>query len=102
MKLSEFIAADLSLPLDEIKAPIRNSYVLVKHFRIKKRSGGERLIMQPSRKLKPIQYWLIHNVLSRLPVHQAATAYKKGLSILNNAERHRNNLYFLKIDLAGC
>lgn len=34
-----------------------------------------------------------------LPVHHAAIAYQDGLSILHNAVRHKDNQFFLKLDL---
>ena len=92
------IASDLDVPQDLIKEALSVARTHVKKFDIKKRNGKPRTILQPSKKLKTIQYWLILNVFNNLPVHEAAIAYREGISILHNAKRHRNNRYFLKMD----
>ncbi len=68
------------------------------HF-IKKRHGrGKRLISQPTAELKYFQRWLVDNELNQLPVHDAATAYRKGCSILDHATPHAKQRYLLKLD----
>ena len=69
-----------------------------KRYTIPKRTGGVRTIHHPARELKLIQGWLLENVLTGLPVHGAATAYRKGSSIRRNAERHSTNNYLLRVD----
>jgi len=69
-----------------------------KVYTIPKKSGGERVIAQPAKETKYIQNWLIKNVFSKLPVHDVATAYKKGASIALNAVAHSKNQYLLKLD----
>src|SRR5207249_4475372 len=39
------------------------------------------------------------NVIEALPVHPAATAYRKGNSIFDNAKVHANSRYLLRMDL---
>ena len=60
-----------------------------KIYTIPKRDGSPRTIEHPSRELKAIQRWLIRALFARFPIHEAATAYKKGSGIRMNAERHR-------------
>lgn len=60
-----------------------------KVYRIPKRTGGFRKIEHPSRQLKSIQRWLVKAVFARFPVHEMATAYRKGSGIKANAEVHR-------------
>lgn len=60
-----------------------------KTYAIPKRDGGTRTIEHPSKKLKALQRWLLTNVLEGLPVHPAAMAYKKGISIFDNAKAMR-------------
>jgi len=67
-------------------------------FPIPKRSGGERMISQPARELKALQRALIHAYLEELPVHQAATAYRKGFSIRDNVLPHASNNPIFKFD----
>lgn len=69
-----------------------------KEYTIAKRTGGQRTIHHPARELKLVQNSLLRNVLMRLPVHTAATAYSKGSSIKRNAEMHVANNYLLRVD----
>ena len=99
MHIKEAMARDLSIPLSLIDEAIGVARAHVKVFRISKRSGGSRQIYHPSKKLKTIQYWLIHSVFSQMPIHDASMAYRNGLSILHNAEKHKQSRFFLKMDL---
>lgn len=69
-----------------------------KVYTIPKRTGGRRTIAQPARETKFLQYWLIKNVFSRLPVHACAMAYRPDSSIRRNAEAHMHNSYLAKFD----
>ncbi|WP_081620993.1 retron St85 family RNA-directed DNA polymerase [Thioalkalivibrio sp. ALMg3] len=101
MNIRERIAADLHVSHELIDRAVWESHSKVKKFRIKKRNGGTRPIFHPSKKTKLIQQWIIHNILNHLPVHDAAMAYRKGLSTVDNARKHRQNRYFLRIDLTN-
>lgn len=70
-----------------------------KTYTINKRTGGLRTIHHPSRRLKALQRWLLINVIETLPVHPSAMAYRKGLSILDNARLHAESRYLLRMDL---
>jgi RNA-directed DNA polymerase len=66
---------------------------------IKKRNGrGTREIAQPTLEVKIIQRWALSEYVERLPVHEAAMAYRRGLGIKNHAEKHAANNYLLKLD----
>lgn len=69
-----------------------------KVYTIEKRTGGTRRIEHPSRELKTIQRWINKFLFRSFPIHENATAYKKGASILINAERHANSSFTLKLD----
>jgi hypothetical protein len=69
-----------------------------KVYKIPKRHGGSREIAQPARELKALQRILERDFLSRLPVHTAAMAYRKGHSIRDNALVHVENGPILKMD----
>jgi RNA-directed DNA polymerase len=69
-----------------------------KVYEIPKRSGGSRTICHPSRELKLLQYVFLREILCDLPVHQSATAYKKGSSIKQNAMLHAQSRVVLKLD----
>lgn len=99
MRLSDQIENDLQLPKDFVRDAIENSRTHVKKFSISKRNGSKRVIYHPSRKLKTIQYWLIHNIFSKFQIHECACGFVQSKSILDNAKAHSNNKYLLKIDL---
>ncbi|MBX9943558.1 MAG: retron St85 family RNA-directed DNA polymerase [Reyranella sp.] len=69
-----------------------------KVYQIPKRRGGTRTIAQPSRELKAIQRVLLKAVLSKFPVHAAATGYVENRSILDNAVAHMSSRVLLKLD----
>lgn len=77
---------------------ISNAPRRYKDYFIAKRSGGERLISQPALEVKLLQRVLVEEVIEKLPVHDAATAYRKGLSIKHNAFQHSSSGPILKLD----
>lgn len=72
-----------------------------KVYAIPKRTGGTRVIAHPSQELKAIQRWIVNVILSRFPIHQSATAYRKGSGIKENAEIHRSSKYTTRFDFAN-
>ncbi|MBS1158900.1 MAG: hypothetical protein H6R15_1319 [Proteobacteria bacterium] len=70
------------------------------HYRwLAKRSGGARLIEAPKENLRAIQRRILHGILDRVPVHEAAMGCVKGRSVLDNARRHAGSPLLLKMDL---
>jgi RNA-directed DNA polymerase len=70
-----------------------------KVYQIEKRVRGQfRTIAQPAREVKTLQYWVMKHVLSSFEIHEAATAYRQGLSIAHNARPHAANRFLLKMD----
>jgi RNA-directed DNA polymerase len=70
-----------------------------KDHHIEKRHGrGLRLISQPTAELKFLQRLLIQHEFSNLPIHDAAVAYRKALSIKDHATPHASGRYLLKLD----
>src|SRR5262249_24865643 len=57
-------------------------------FTVPKRSGGTRTLSAPHRKLAAAQWWVLHNILARLPVGEPAQGFVAGRSILTNARPH--------------
>lgn len=98
MSIKLQISTDLDIPPSMIDEAMAVARIHVKKLYITKRNGDVRVIYQPSKKLKTIQYWLMINVFKKLAIHESAVAYRDGLSILHNAKIHRNNKYFLKMD----
>ncbi|MDP2678576.1 MAG: retron St85 family RNA-directed DNA polymerase [Rhodoferax sp.] len=95
------IASDLLLPLDFVRHTVMHAPTRVKRFTIPKRTGGSREIIQPSIALKPILSWLDSELLTSLPVHPIATAFRPGQSILNNATAHSSSRYSVRVDISA-
>lgn len=68
-----------------------------KFYKIDKRTRGKRLISQPAREVKALQRALV-KYLEALPIHESATAYRKGKSILDNAAPHSQSGPIKKYD----
>lgn len=93
------LSGDLGVPREDIERIVRTAPHRYKVFTIPKRKPGEfRTIAQPSYELKVLQRWLVANLISKLPVHPSAMAYKVGAGIRDNACRHVGNSYLMKLD----
>lgn len=99
MDIIDSFCNEIGISPDEFENYVLSAQKRVKKARIKKKDGSKREITIPSWELKIIQYWTIINYLRKLPASDAATAYYKGSSILNNAKRHSNGKYFVKLDI---
>lgn len=68
-------------------------------FKIPKISGGFRPIDQPTKTLATLQKWILRNILDHIPPHEAATAFRRGKSILNNAAPHAHKKKVFALDI---
>jgi RNA-directed DNA polymerase len=95
--LIERMANELGLPvpLESLARAASHEY---KGYRIAKRGGGSRQIHHPSRRLKALQRWLLTEIVEPLPVHPAAMAYRKQVSIFDNAKIHASSRFLLRMD----
>ncbi len=57
-------------------------------FCVPKKSGGVRQLAAPHRMMSAAQYWILENILNKLPVHDAAHGFVIGRSTVTNAEPH--------------
>ena len=71
---------------------------IVKPF-ARKTDGSLRPLLEPDYLLKQIQRNLLCNVLERVPVSEYATAYRKGVSVRDNAAPHVASPEILKLDI---
>lgn len=71
------------------------------HFRIRKRSGGHRVISVPEEKLKIVQRWIAAHILKEMPVHAASYAFAKDSSIVACARQHCNARWLVKMDVSA-
>lgn len=77
-----------------------NAHKTYRRYYIPKKKGGQRAIFHPSKRTKSLQYAFIETILSRLPVHESAAAYIKGLKspLLVNARKHAYFSYTIRVD----
>ena len=75
---------------------IENNY---KVFKIKKRNGKYRTIYEPNYILKNIQKKILNNILNNKSISKYAKAYKKNISLKDNAIEHLNKDIILKLDI---
>lgn len=97
MGVVELLAKFLNKPTREIKIFLTSAARKYKVYSIPKRTHGRRVIAQPSKELKRYQRVFLDQC--KLPAHSCAMAYRKGLSIKDNANAHRRQRYLLKMDL---
>ncbi len=70
-----------------------------KYFKLKKRSGGFRIISAPHKDLKYIQKWINFNILSKHKLSSSSKGFVPGISIRDNAKVHEGASTILKVDL---
>ena len=71
-------------------------------FRIPKSSGDFRIIHSPVYSLKIVQRWILDNILYKIRISPFSFGFcvdGKGSPLVRVAEKHKNNLYVLKIDI---
>lgn len=101
VKLIAQLASASGLLENDVRKIVMTAHRRYKHYTIKKRDGTDRAISQPAKEVKLLQRIFQKEFLQGLPVHPAATAYEKGLSIKENAERHMHNGPILKLDFTN-
>jgi retron-type reverse transcriptase len=69
-------------------------------FQIQKKNGGQRLITAPRVFLKTIQRYILDCILSELPLHPAATGFRRGSNCSLGADQHVGCRYLWNIDMA--
>ncbi|WP_375084278.1 retron St85 family RNA-directed DNA polymerase [Providencia sp. SKLX074055] len=97
MILIEKLALMLQKSEGEVTSFLQNAPKRYKVYTIPKRTLGHRVIAQPSKELKEYQRKFLE--IQQFPIHASAMAYRKGMSIKQNAVAHKNNSYLLKLDL---
>lgn len=98
MQILQFLCQELSITEQEIKSFVASAPKKYKVYTIPKKSSGTRVIAQPAKRLKDYQRCLIKFLKTKLPIHDAAFAYKNNIGIKENAEQHKNSNYLLKMD----
>ncbi|MED4354325.1 retron St85 family RNA-directed DNA polymerase [Schinkia azotoformans] len=70
-----------------------------RYFRISKKNGGYRKIAEPLPNLKLIQRWILEEILNKYKVSEFAKAYRKNVSLRENAKFHRKQSKVLSLDI---
>lgn len=70
-----------------------------RRFLIPKKAGGTRLISAPMPRLKSAQYWILENIISKVPLHEAAHGFRPERSIITNAQPHEGADVLINLDL---
>lgn len=99
--LIELLSRTSNIPETKLLSLSETASRRYKVYTIPKRTGGDRIIEHPSQELKAIQRWIIRALFTRFPVHEAATAYRKGSGIRENAERHRQTKFTNRYDFSS-
>lgn len=97
MALIEEISKDLNIDKEYLKNIAKRNNLYKKYYIPKNKK--RRLIMQPTRELKVVQYWLCKNVFSNFEKSKYSRAYEKGCSIQKNAKEHSESNYILHMDI---
>jgi RNA-directed DNA polymerase len=95
--LLDYLSKNLILEREFIELIANTSSRRYKKYEITK-NKKTRTIFHPAKELKTLQRILHDCILSKLPVHSAATAYCQNSTILANAERHKSSKFMLRID----
>lgn len=97
-KIVEALAIETGMDAGLVERIMRSAPGRYKTYHIPKRTKGFREISQPAIEVKALQRGLIEILLRNLPMHEAATAYRVGMSIKDNALRHAGDGPILKMD----
>jgi RNA-directed DNA polymerase len=104
------VAAWLGLPLqqldwfaDELRQHRRTAIPDLQHYTYafrRKPFGPPRLIEAPKPRLRTMQQRILHGILDRVPMHEAAHGFVKGRSCLTGAEHHVGAAVIVCFDIA--
>jgi len=102
----EDVAAALSLTPGQLRHfsqhRLRETVPHYVTFAIPKRSGGERLIHAPKRRLKDVLRKLDRLLVRKLPKSEHAHGFVRGRSIASNAAMHVGKAVVLRFDIKDC
>lgn len=82
-----------------LKRAVKFTPYFYRSFKIKKRTGGTRDIVEPLPSLKEIQDWILCNILYKIKPSRYAKAYITGRSLPENVKYHKNKEMVLTLDI---
>ena len=92
------IPVEVLLPFSGRQRDARYHYRALK---LSKPNGGTRQIYAPSEPLKALQRTVLRQYLVNLPLHDAATGFRRGMSIADNARRHLGQAVVATADITN-
>jgi RNA-directed DNA polymerase len=70
-----------------------------RRFAVPKKTGGERIISAPMPRLKALQRQILNDVLSKVPLHDAAHGFRRDRTIVTAAKPHLSAPVVVNLDL---
>ncbi len=70
-----------------------------RRFKLKKKTGGVRVILAPKKELKSIQDKIYHEILEKIKPSSSSHGFQKDFSIVSNAKVHLNAELIYSLDL---
>ncbi|MBW3513201.1 retron St85 family RNA-directed DNA polymerase [Shewanella sp. NKUCC01_JLK] len=98
MEIISDLAEELNVSIIELINQMQQAPKKYKVYSIKKRSGGSRIIAQPTAFVKMVQKGLCTSFLSQFKYSNSAMAYVKERSPISNANVHVGAKLILKLD----
>lgn len=95
----EHLALLLGRDLSTLLSMIEGSKSFYRTFRLRKRSGGTRVIQAPYPSLLEVQRWINTNILETTTLPNCVTGFRKKYSIIDNARIHCGRDEIIKIDI---
>ena len=97
--LVHLAAKECALPEEWVQGVLRSGHSSAKKIRVPhKNKPGYRMVSRPSAELEILQRWLVLRFFRRYRVHPMAMAFMQNRSILTNADFHKENSYFIRVD----
>lgn len=95
----EHLSMIIGVRLDFLIAISNSQKDYYRFFTISKNNGKTRKIAEPLPLLKEIQYFILNNILIKIPCSIYSKAYKPGSKLKSNAKFHRNQPILVKMDI---
>lgn len=95
----EHLSMIMGISLDFLISISNSQKDYYRFFTITKNNGKARNIAEPLPLLKEIQYFILNNILIRIPCSPYSKAYKPGAKLKSNAKFHRNQPILIKMDI---
>jgi RNA-directed DNA polymerase len=85
----------------KLRSYVSRSESYYTHFKIRKQSGGSRVIGVPEPELMRVQRWISDHILRVQKVHHCSSAFSPKSSIVRCARTHCHSRWLLKMDVVA-